>query len=337
MPGYLEFVSVFGIHNHFREPRFSGFRDQCSFTKNTKLEVDSLGRSGRQFQLCWNLKAPGKWTEVGTLTPGSEKWSVRQGAFHHQFDVENGTTLWIITKPGLDIKDRIQDVTGKSGNEEDRRFTNPEQCMRSSFAIHLLIGHWATEKWRQYFQWLEDKIEDETFLLVYDARGPGHSKQLYSSCNLQRAQELEEQTNEATMALQGNADVLTSLGNFYKALSESDDFPLRKSCSSDIGAFLRQVDNFIYDSNMQIARGKLLAQTVAARKTIILQHLQSQATEKMESLTLSMQRDSTTVRIIGTMTFLYLPGTFVSVSESRPSVNATLINDFDRPSSAPTS
>ncbi|KAL9594292.1 MAG: hypothetical protein Q9179_005463 [Wetmoreana sp. 5 TL-2023] len=293
MPGYLEFVSVFGIHNHFREPRFSGFRDQCSFTKNTKLEVDSLGRSGRQFQLCWNLKAPGKWTEVGTLTPGSEKWSVRQGAFHHQFDVENGTTLWIITKPGLDIKDRIQDVTGKSGNEEDRRFTNPEQCMRSSFAIHLLIGHWATEKWRQYFQWLEDKIEDETFLLVYDARGPGHSKQLYSSCNLQRAQELEEQTNEATMALQGNADVLTSLGNFYKALSESDDFPLRKSCSSDIGAFLRQVDNFIYDSNMQIARG--------------------------------------------TMTFLYLPGTFVSVSESRPSVNATLINDFDRPSSAPTS
>ena len=46
----------------------------------------------------------------------------------------------------------------------------------------------------------------------------------------------------------------------------------------------------------------------------ILQHLQSQATEKMENLTTSMQRDSTTVRIIGTMTFLYLPGTFVSVS-----------------------
>ena len=161
MPSYLDFVSVFGIHNRFREPRFSGFRDQTLLKGNTKLKIDSLGRSGQQYQLCWNLKAPGKWSEEGTLQIGPEKWSVRQGAFHHQFDVEKGTTLWIITKPGLDIKDRVQDVTGKSGNEEDRLFSTTEQCMVSSFAIHLLIGHWATGKWRQYFQWLEDKIEEE--------------------------------------------------------------------------------------------------------------------------------------------------------------------------------
>ncbi|KAL9581438.1 MAG: hypothetical protein Q9212_003902 [Teloschistes hypoglaucus] len=287
MPSYLDFVAVFGIHDHIREPRFSGFRDQTLLTKPSKLRVDSLGRSGRQFQLCWNLKSPGRWSEEGTLQPGPEKWSIRQGAFHHQFDVEHGTTLWIVTKPGLDIKERIQDVTGKSGNEEDRKFSTPRECLKSTFAIHLLIGHWATEKWRQYFQWLEDKIEDEvkyeqvhskrpqltcsqfqTFLLVYGARGPGKESQIYSSSNLQKAQEIDEQTNEATMALQGNADVLTSVKDFYKTLSENDDFPLGQSCSSDIGAFLRQMESFVYDSKMQIARGKLLGKIVAARKTI---------------------------------------------------------------------
>ncbi|KAI4110034.1 MAG: hypothetical protein L6R37_000167 [Teloschistes peruensis] len=286
MPSYLDFVAVFGIHNHIREPRFSGFRDQTLLTKPSKLRVDSLGRSGRQFQLCWNLKSPGRWSEEGTLQPGPEKWSIRQGAFHHQFDVEHGTTLWIVTHPGLDIKERIQDVTGKSGNEEDRKFSTPQECLKSTFAIHLLIGHWATEKWRQYFQWLEDKIEDETFLLVYGARGPDKDSQIYNSSNLQKAQEIDEQTNEATMALQGNADVLTSVKDFYKALSENDDFPLGNSCSSDIGAFLRQMESFIYDSKMQIARGKLLGKIVAARKTIILQHLASQTTEKMEALTM---------------------------------------------------
>ena len=49
----------------------------------------------------------------------------------------------------------------------------------------------------------------------------------------------------------------------------NDDFPLKNKCSSDIGIFVRQIDSFIYDSNMQIARGKLLAQIVAARKTIV--------------------------------------------------------------------
>ena len=163
MPSYLDFVSIFGFHEHFREPRFSGFRDQTLLARNatTNLDVDSLGRSGRQFQLCWNLKAPGLRSTDGTLQPAPEKWSIRQGAFHHQFDVEKGTTLWIITKAGLDIKERVQDVTGKYGNEQDRQFKTPSECFKSTFAVHLLLSHWSTEKWRPYFQWLEDRIEAE--------------------------------------------------------------------------------------------------------------------------------------------------------------------------------
>lgn len=62
----------------------------------------------------------------------------------------------------------------------------------------------------------------------------------------------------------------------------------------------------------------------------ILQHLQSQATEKMEILTTSMRRDSHTVRIIAFLTFLYLPATFVSVDLiSNPFFDCWLTNLTD--------
>ena len=134
------------------------------------------------------------------------------------------------------------------------------------------------------------------------------------------------------MVLKGNRNVLLSLRDFYQRLRKNDSFPLKDKCGSDLSAFGTQVESFMYDSNMQIERGRLLADNIAARRTMvrlritiapllgvsahpsqILQHLQSQATEKMETLTTSMQKDSLTVRIIAFLTFLYLPATFVSV------------------------
>lgn len=173
----------------------------------------------------------------------------------------------------------------------------------------------------------------ETFSVVHGPRGHDEPQQTSSSSHLQMAQKLEEQTTEAIMVLKGNSNVLQSLRDFYQHLRADDQSPFTATCSSDLSAFAAQIDSFIYDSNMQIERGRLLADTIAARRTMvrlamttepllgrsahlsqILQHLQSQATEKMENLTTSMQRDSLTVRIIGFLTFLYLPATFVSVS-----------------------
>lgn len=172
----------------------------------------------------------------------------------------------------------------------------------------------------------------KTFGVVHGPRGHDEPRQTSSSYHLQKAQNLEEQTTEAIMVLKGNSNVLLSLRDFYQHLQENTLFPLKDICRSDLSAFVNQVDSFIYDSNMQIERGRLLADNIAARRTMvrlgmktaaifrmfahplqILQHLQSQATEKMEKLTTSMQKDSLTVRIIAFLTFLYLPATFVSV------------------------
>lgn len=161
IPSYIDFLLVFGVHKHTREKRFSAFHSQIQLEYTPSLAVDYLRRSGRQFQLCYNLKSVGRWTEPGQLAASDDQWSFRQGAFHHQFDILKGTALWIITRASLDLKQRIEEATGKTGRSEDRQFQTPEQCLKSTLAIHLLLCHWASENWRTYFQWLEDTVEDK--------------------------------------------------------------------------------------------------------------------------------------------------------------------------------
>lgn len=163
MPSYLEFLFVFGIHKNSREQRFSGFRSELMLSDRPERAMASLGRSGRQIQLCYNLKTVGKWTQKGRLMPSDENWSFRQGAFYHRLDIKNGNSVWIITRADLDIKQRVESMTGKAGRSEDREFRDLPQCLRSSLAVHLLFCHWSAENWRTYFQWYEDTVEREVF------------------------------------------------------------------------------------------------------------------------------------------------------------------------------
>lgn len=161
MPGYLDFMCVFGSQSEPRGLRFSGFREQTSLvTPPCGPAVPDLGRSGRQFQICYNLKSVACTSTAGA--PVEQMiWSIRQAAFHHQFDVLEGTTLWIVTKGDLNIRSRVQDMTSIKGRPEDRAFDTPEDSFKSSLAVHLLYSHWSGEEWRWYIQWLEDIIEQE--------------------------------------------------------------------------------------------------------------------------------------------------------------------------------
>jgi hypothetical protein len=161
MPNYLDFLSVFGAQTKARDLRFSGFRDFVSLEEPARrLSIPALGRSGRQYQLCYNLKAvackPTASTELS-----AQQWSIRHGSFHHQFDIVEGTILWIVTQGHLTIKDRITDMTSFRGRPEDRAFDTAEDCFKTSLTTHLLFCHWSTEEWRWYIQWLEEVIEKE--------------------------------------------------------------------------------------------------------------------------------------------------------------------------------
>ena len=162
MPNYLDFISVFGLQDEPRDLRFSGFREHTTLAQSARVAgIPALGRSGRQFQLCFNLK--GVSQVPIPQKPGTIRWSIRQAAIHHQFDIEFGTTLWIITKGDRDLRDMIGELTAahQHGRAEDLLFGTPEQCFKSSLAVHLLLCNWSTEEWRWYIQYLESSIERE--------------------------------------------------------------------------------------------------------------------------------------------------------------------------------
>lgn len=312
MPSYLDFVYVFGKQEKPRDLGYSGFREQTLLSAPPCLAVQELGRSGRQYQMSYNLKAP-------FFNVSDKLWSIRQAAIHHQFDIVEGTSLWIVTKGDLELKTRVESMTGPNGRPEDRDFTSPANCLKSSLAVHTLVAHWAGEGWRRRIQELEVDIDQATYEAVDSSRAQDKVRHLYTPDELITLQGKSDKITEVVMVMEANVNVLTSIRKYYERLLKNKDFTLNATCAESIGIFATQIDEMIYDIEMQISRAKVLAQVTADRKTIVLQHLNSQATESIESLTRSMysvgvlsQTEAAAMRIITVLTLLYLPATFVS-------------------------
>jgi hypothetical protein len=161
MPVFIDFMLVFGAQSDPTDLRFSGFREQTRLkSPPSGLPVDALARSGRNFQLCYNLKS----VQCKSRSDESlklDEWSIRQAAIYHQFDVEYGTSLWVVTKGGEDLLNRYEELIGKNGRIEDKSFSTPIQSLVSSLSTHLLFCHWSTEDWRWYIRWLEEVLDHE--------------------------------------------------------------------------------------------------------------------------------------------------------------------------------
>ncbi|KAH8796953.1 hypothetical protein F5882DRAFT_22088 [Hyaloscypha sp. PMI_1271] len=318
MPIYIDFLSVFGSQAEPRDLRFSGFREQNLIKEPARgPQVEFLGRSGRQFQLCYNLKAS-NYISLPETKLREQEWSIRQAAIHHQFDVETGASLWIVTKGDKEIKNRIEDMNGVDGRPEDRDFSSPENCFRRTLDAHLVCCHWSVEDWRWYVRWLEESIDRAT-AVVFAPRNRSVPRHHFEPKDVQYVQSHEEKINVAIMILEANVNVLKSLKEFYKNLLNDKSFPWRDTCKDDIMAFSEQVKVMAYDLEMQISRAKLLVKIIGDRKALVLQHLQAQGTEKMEDLTTSMhelgimaQKEAIAMRIITVVTVIFLPATFVS-------------------------
>ena len=285
MPDFLDFLFVFGTHQHARETGFSGFRAE-TIIAFPQLIIESSKRSGQHLQMCYNLKAVDRRTESGQLTATEDFWTIRQAAVNHHLDFKTGASLWLIARAGWDIKERIESLTGPLGMEEDRQCQDPEACFRSSLTVHLLLCFWSSESRRAYLQWLEDSVESQvsidfipvrlllmqisqTYGLVLGPRGKHDPRQDSTSFHLQTAHRRAEETAEAIMVMEGNCSVIQPLSNYYKGLKINDQLPLKDACKSDISSFTGQLDSFVYEWNMQIARASLLAETIALRKAMV--------------------------------------------------------------------
>lgn len=172
MPAILDFISLFGRQSQPNDLNFSGFRAQPIATASLDgRAVQGLGRSGKQYQLCYNLKCVNLKTAHPTESTFDE-WSIRQAVVHHQFDVNEGNALWLVVKGGrdLELQRRFKDLMSDASPTECRSFGTPEQAFRSSLFAHLMYCLWAREDWRGYISWLErsvDRVVSHSIMISY--------------------------------------------------------------------------------------------------------------------------------------------------------------------------
>ncbi|KAI1370249.1 hypothetical protein F4677DRAFT_438915 [Hypoxylon crocopeplum] len=312
MPAFLDFLYVFGEQIDATDLQFSSFHEQVVLAEPLDgMPLAGLGRSGKHYQICYNLKSVAL-TSVNKEDFTLNVWSIRQAVFHHQFDVVNGNTLWIVVKGNLEIQQRFKALTDKDARAQDKSFSTPEECFRSSLSAQLTYCYWASEDWRWHIKWLEEAMDKEHIMALLGPSTLEYAHKIYTPEDIQNLQIWEERTRQAIVALEGNVDVMLALVEFYRRLAQDRNFPLRKTCSSDISILATQVSSITTRLKMQIKRAEFLVRTISDRRQLVIQHLQSQSASRAERLSRNMEQEQVFMLIITVMTLIYLPATFVS-------------------------
>ncbi|KAJ4419039.1 hypothetical protein N0V82_005162 [Gnomoniopsis sp. IMI 355080] len=319
MPAYIDFLLVYGTRDEDRELRFTGFRTRTTLQNPTPGHVVAdLHRSGRQHEVCYNLKAVAP-KQPGASQHSRRRWKIRQAAVYHRFDVGTGTALWIVGDPRETVKNNVKDVLPEGPVPGGFNFETVPGAFSASLDTHLILVTWASASWRWHIQDLEEAIDDMTKpAILFDYETPQQPEIAPRAVTL--VQEYEDKVNETLMVLESNIKIFSSLLTSYAALVEDANFPQqeRESCRTAVAVFGVRIQEHTYDLQMQADRTRVLSKVAADRKNIVLQQLQTQTAIKQEALASSMwefsergQKEAIAMRIITVITLLYLPPTFV--------------------------
>ena len=173
-PCYLNFVTCSGSQTGASDVGFGGFRAHSLLKEpNISPKVLDLGRSGVYYRMSIKLQSNRRDTSIGAITEDS-----RQGAFayrrltaaiYHQFDVDKGTALWIITNPldrssenplwnDLESVVRIADPK----NEDHYAVASERPGVRFEAPLDVLISlaEWSIGDTAFYLHHLDEKLSD---------------------------------------------------------------------------------------------------------------------------------------------------------------------------------
>ncbi|POS73059.1 hypothetical protein DHEL01_v208549 [Diaporthe helianthi] len=259
-PAYVDFMLVFGMQTHAKDLLFGGFRANLRIKPAHAISsIAALGRSGRQYELCYTLKSV-------SYSQQSDSYSIRQSAFYHRFDVMRGNTLWIVTKGGEDLHHRFKELTGKESARQ--MFTHRDDCFRSSLSAHLAFCYWSTEDWHGYIRHMETMVSQYTDMALLGHRGEGDSYEIYTGRNIQQLQIWHEKVCDVIAVLDSNVEVISSMAAFYRNLQAKNNFPLKDSSREDVDDFVEELYMIISSSKLQISRAKSLRQRTMERSEL---------------------------------------------------------------------
>ncbi|KAI0190664.1 hypothetical protein EV127DRAFT_78315 [Xylaria flabelliformis] len=321
MPTYIDFLLVYGAEEEDRELRYNAFRTRTTFVDPEPGNIiPDLNRSGRQHEICYNLKAVARKDPTKNQLVG-DRWRIRQAAIYHRLDLGNtGSALWIIADPRETVKKLIGEILPEGPVPKNFHFDTFSMSFDSSLDTHLALAQWASDEWRWHLQSLEATIDNLTRpALLFDDLNP-HQPRIRPRA-VTRVQEYEDKVNEAVMVMESNIKIMESLLTSYKTLVEDPDFPPAEvsACRKALKRFSARLGEFIYDLQTQVERGKVLSKIARDRKNIVLQQAQMHTAARQERLADSMwqfaergQKEAIAMRTVTIITLLYLPPTFVS-------------------------
>ncbi|KAK7948476.1 uncharacterized protein PG986_009362 [Apiospora aurea] len=297
MPNIVQFISLFGQQSQPNDLIFSGFSAQPistkSFDGNT---VQGLGRSGEQYQLCYNLKC------VNLKTSHPDNFTFDEWSIARQSSTIN--LMW--------MKETLSDLMSAKSPPECRSSGTPEESFRSSLFAHLMYCLWSREDWRGYIGWLERCVDKESRSAVWGRAAYVSALKEYTPQDIQNLQIWEEAAGQAVAAIEGNIDVISALLEFYQDIVKDKSFKAQGDCALEVASFTAQVKAINVQFAMEVKRTQALVKSVSDRRELVIQHLQSQSAFRMEKVSHRMEREQTMMLIITIVTLVYLPATFVS-------------------------
>lgn len=123
--------------------------------------IPEFGRSGWELRHCYKLHG------LEDSTSSGAKWTMRQTAIYHSFDLDNGRAVWLAVKANNEIRDRIKDGTESIDAMRALNFTSPGSSFAACLTTHLVTFDWCTENWRMHL----DDIDKDAREILEKAQG----------------------------------------------------------------------------------------------------------------------------------------------------------------------
>ena len=156
MPEFVDLIFPFGNQRRAQDFHFTAFRQRTRLSKRPlSLQIRELGWSGRDIQVCYNLKSV-----EHSISQSHWPWSIRHCAISHSFDIENARATWIMIKGNKIMQKRMTQATSIQGPPEFQNIKYIDRAFAASLTVHKILCDWAAEGWRWYINQLEDKHKE---------------------------------------------------------------------------------------------------------------------------------------------------------------------------------
>ncbi|KAM7214251.1 hypothetical protein V8F06_010368 [Rhypophila decipiens] len=156
-PGFIDPILSFGFQHLPRDFNLTQFEhhDTLVTPQSDIIPLPTLGRSGREIRLFFNLRA----IEPST----SEKdwrWSMRNVAVYHSFDVETGRAFWLHIKANDKLEERISRSTAAGPRHTATALRTLDGSFRATLDTFFIFFDWADESTRDYVNELDEALRN---------------------------------------------------------------------------------------------------------------------------------------------------------------------------------